>query len=84
MATAKRVEPVTTLFVRPGPQGRFEVYDGSTQLGTSENESMALWSAVGFAEEMSKSGRKLRVVRVASGVEIEEWPEPDLADALEQ
>ena len=84
MATAKKAETITTLSVRPGPQGRFEVCDGSELLGTSENELMAVWSAVGFAEDMSKSGRKVRVVRLVSGVEIEEWPEADLIEILEQ
>lgn len=53
-------------------------------LGTSQNELMAVWSAVELAQDMSKSGRKARVVRLVSGIEIEEWPEADLIEALEQ
>ena len=83
MATPKKAETVTTLSVRRGSQGRFEVSDGSKLLGTSQNELMAVWSAVGFAEDMAKSGHKIRVVRLISGVEIEEWPEPEAIKPLE-
>ena len=74
MASAKRHEGLTTLRVRADPNGRFEVCDGLLVLGTSQNELMAIWSAVGLAEQMGKSGRRSRVVRVIAGEEVEEWP----------
>jgi hypothetical protein len=51
-----------TLRVQSVPSGRFEVRHGDRLLGTSQNEMMALWSAVGAAEQMAKSGQTVRVV----------------------
>jgi hypothetical protein len=74
MSGADRPEAAITLYVRAGPHGRFEVRAGPQVLGSSQNELMAVWSAIGFAEEMTKSGRKSRVVRLVAGEEVEEWP----------
>lgn len=62
-----------TLRVRPLPDGRFEVRDGDRVLGTSQNEMMAVWSAVSAAEEMSRSVGMVRVVSIRDGVEVEEF-----------
>ena len=51
-----------TLRVQPLPSGRFEVRHGDRLLGTSQNEMMALWSAVGAAEQMAQSGQTIRVI----------------------
>jgi hypothetical protein len=76
MKAAKRPDTVTTLRIQVGENGRFEVHDGSLVLGTSQNEMMAVWGAVEIAEEMARSGCKVRVIRVVDGAEVEEWPGP--------
>ena len=74
-----------TLRVKPGRLGRFEVRDGRRLLGSSENEMLAVWTAVGAAEAMTKSGRTVRVVTHRDGEDVEEFVarplEPDLFDA---
>ncbi len=61
----------TTLRVQAVPSGRFEVRHGDRLLGTSQNEMMALWSAVGAAEQMAKSGQTVRVVLRQPGGDTE-------------
>jgi len=60
-----------TLRVQPLPSGRFEIRHGDRLLGTSQNEMMALWSAVGAAEQMAKSGQTVRVVLRQQGGDTE-------------
>ena len=60
-----------TLRVQSLPSGRFEVRHGDRLLGTSQNEMMALWSAVGAAEQMARSGQTVRVVLRQQGGETE-------------
>ena len=74
MKAAKRPITVTTFLVQAAEDGRFEVRDDLLVLGTSQNEMMAVWSAVELAENMSKSGCKARVIRRVEGDEVEEWP----------
>ncbi len=62
-----------TLRVQPMPDGRFEVRHGDRLLGTSQNEMMAVWSAVSAAEQMAKSGRTVRVVLSQQGRDTEEF-----------
>ena len=69
-ATLPATLPTTlqvTLRVQPLPSGRFEVRHGDRLLGTSQNEMMALWSAVGAAEQMARSGQTVRVVLYQQG-----------------
>ena len=73
MASAARKTALKTLRIQLGPSGRFEVRDGNRVLGTSQNEIMAIWTAVGVAEEITKSGRIVRVVVQREGVEVEEF-----------
>jgi hypothetical protein len=73
MASAGRKSAFKTLRVEQGAHGRYEVRDGKRLLGTSQNEMMAIWSAVAAAEEMTKSGRTVRVVADHDGHEIEEF-----------
>ena len=73
MASAGRKSALKTLRVQPGALGRYEVRDGQRLLGTSQNELMAIWSAVSAAEEMTRSGRTVRVVAVHDGNEVEEF-----------
>jgi hypothetical protein len=82
MASAGRKSVPKTLRIQLGECGRYEVRDGRRLLGTSENELMAIWSAVSVAEEMTKAGRTVRVVADHNGLEVEEFiarpadPEP--------
>ena len=62
MVTIDNKKAPATLRVQPVPSGRFEVRDGDRLLGTSQNEMMAVWSAVGAAEQLAKSGQTVRVV----------------------
>ena len=62
-----------TLRVQPLPSGRFEIRHGDRLLGTSQNEMMALWSAVGAAEQMAKSGQTVRVVLRQQGGDTESF-----------
>jgi hypothetical protein len=62
-----------TLLVRPLSNGRFEIRDGEQVLGTSQNEMMAVWSAVAAAEEIAKAGGTVRVVALREGKETEEF-----------
>ena len=84
MTGAGRKSALKTLRVQPGAHGRYEVRDGSRLLGTSQNELMAIWSAVSAAEAMTRLGRTVRVVADHDGFEVEEFvarpadPEPSL------
>lgn len=60
-----------TLRVQPLPSGRFEIRHGDRLLGTSQNEMMALWSAVEAAEQMARSGQTVRVVLRQQGGDTE-------------
>jgi hypothetical protein len=62
MVTIDNKKAPATLRVQSVPSGRFEVRDGDRLLGSSQNEMMAVWSAVGAAEQMAKSGQAARVV----------------------
>ena len=62
MVTIDNKKTPATLRVQSVSSGRFEVRDGDRLLGTSQNEMMAVWSAVGAAEQMAKSGQTARVV----------------------
>ena len=62
-----------TLRVQSMPGGRFEVRHGERLLGTSQNEMMAVWSAVGAAEQMAKSGQTARVLMGRDGDDSEEF-----------
>ena len=62
-----------TLLVRPLSNGRFEIREGEHLLGTSQNEMMAVWSAVAVAEEIAKAGSMVRVVALRKGTETEEF-----------
>ena len=73
MKAASKPQTVTTLGVYGIPHGLFEVRDGLLVLGTSQNEMMAVWSAVTAAELMAKSGQTVRVVRFNDDDEIEEF-----------
>ena len=73
MKAATKPQTVTTLRVYGIPHGLFEVRDGLVVLGTSQNEMMAVWSAVTAAELMAKSGQTVRVVRFQDEIEIEEF-----------
>ena len=42
-------------------------------MGTSQNEMMAVWSAVAVAEEIAKAGSLVRVVVLREGKETEEF-----------
>jgi hypothetical protein len=73
MTSADNRARVITLFVRPLSNGRFEILEGQQLLGTSQNEMMAVWSAVAAAEEIAKAGRMVRVVALREGKETEEF-----------
>lgn len=73
MGSAGKKAALKTLRVQPGEHGRFEVRDGKRLLGTSQDEIMAVWTAVTVAEEMTKSGRTVRVVTRRKGDEVEEF-----------
>ena len=73
MASADKRTPAMTLLIRPLGNGRFEIREGEHLLGTSQNEMMAVWSAVTAAELMAKSGQTVRVVRFQDEIEIEEF-----------
>ena len=62
-----------TLRVQSVPGGRVEVRHGERLLGTSQNEMMAVWSAVGAAEQMAKFGQTARVVTGREGDENVEF-----------
>jgi hypothetical protein len=62
-----------TLRITPTAGGRFEVRQGERLLGTSQNEMMALWSAVAAAEHLAKSGQTVRAVASREGQEVEEF-----------
>ena len=65
--------PSVTLRVQAVPSGRFEIRQDDRLLGTSQNEMMAVWSAVAAAEQMAKSGRTVRVVARREGRDIEQF-----------
>ena len=65
--------PTKTLKIQPGAAGRFEVCEGGRILGTSQNEMMAVWTAVALATKLAADGRGVRVVRLHEGGEIEEF-----------
>ena len=73
MKAASKPQTVTTLRVYGIPHGLFEVRDGLVVLGTSQNEMMAVWSAVAVAEEIAKAGSLVRVVVLREGKETEEF-----------
>lgn len=73
MASADNRARMMTLFVRPLNDGRFEIREGERLLGTSQNEMMAVWSAVAAAEEIAKAGGVVRVVALREGEETEEF-----------
>ncbi len=62
-----------TLRIHARADGRFQVRNGDLILGTSHNEMLAVWTAVIAADELAKSGNTVRVVRTASGRDIEEY-----------
>jgi hypothetical protein len=76
MPKRRPVQPALLLTLRVHPAGkeRFEVCsDDGKILGTSQNEMMAIWTAVFAAEEISKSGSVVRVVSERAGREVEEF-----------
>jgi hypothetical protein len=73
MASADKRTPAMTLLIRPLGNGRFEIREGEHLLGTSQNEMMAVWSAVAVAEEIAKAGSLVRVVVLREGKETEEF-----------
>jgi len=62
-----------TLRIHAQADGRFQVRDGDFVFGTSQNEMLAVWTAVMAADELAKVGHTVRVVRNARGREIEEY-----------
>jgi hypothetical protein len=66
------MHPPITLRIHPVLGGRVEILDGDRVIGTSQNEMMAVWSAVTFAEELAKSGKTVRVISFRNGKEFEE------------
>jgi hypothetical protein len=62
-----------TLRVQLVQSGRFEIRYGDRLLGTSQNEMMAVWSAVAAAEQMAKSGQTVRVIARREGRDIEQF-----------
>jgi hypothetical protein len=62
-----------TLRIHARADGRFQVRDGDFIFGTSQNEMLAVWTAVMAADELAKSGSTVRVVRNAQGRDIEEY-----------
>jgi len=77
---ANKSARVRVLSIHPLCDGRFEIRDGLEVLGSSQNEMMAVWTAVSLAEEVTMSGLHARVVRRVLGEEIEEWPNPELIE----
>ena len=73
MGSAGKKAALKTLRVQLGAHGRFEVREGKRLLGTSQNEMMAVWTAIAAAEEMTKSGGTVRVVARREGEEVEEF-----------
>ena len=73
MLTTKDSKAQATLRVQLVPSGRFEIRHGDRLLGTSQNEMMAVWSAVGAAEQMAKSGQTVRVVLGQEDGDTEEF-----------
>jgi hypothetical protein len=74
--TKTRLSETATLRVHQTISG-FEVHRGEETLGYSNNEPMAIWSAVTAAEEIASFGYTVRVINQRGGHEIEEfvaWP----------
>jgi hypothetical protein len=62
------------LRVQAGRDGAFDVCDQNGKvLGTSQNEMMAVWTAVAVAEEISKSGSEVTVIAKRRGEDIIEF-----------
>ena len=51
----------------------YEVHSGEETLGYSNNEVMAIWSAVVAAEEIATLGFTVRVINQRGGRDIEEF-----------
>ncbi len=62
-----------TLRIHAQADGRFQVRDGDFIFGTSQNEMLAVWTAVMAADELAKAGHTVRVVRNSRGREVEEY-----------
>jgi len=62
-----------TLRIHAQIDGRFQVRDCDFIFGTSQNEMLAVWTAVMAADELAKAGHMVRVVRNSRGREIEEY-----------
>jgi hypothetical protein len=62
-----------TLRIHLHADGRFQVRNGDLILGTSHSEMLAVWTAVMAADELAKLGNTVRVVRNATGRDIEEY-----------
>lgn len=70
---AKPAAPTLTLRVQRGFGGFFEILNGERVLGSSQNEMLAVWTAVHAAEEIAKSGHLVRVTVQRGGREVEEF-----------
>ena len=73
MAFGDNSNRAITLRIHLCADGRFQVRNGDLILGTSQNEMLAVWTAVMAADELAKSGNTVRVVRNAAGRDVEEY-----------
>lgn len=66
--------PEITFCIQLTVGGRYEIRQGDRSLGTCQNEMMAIWSAVSLAQDIARTGRKVRVIRIGkAGNEVEEY-----------
>jgi hypothetical protein len=71
--TDRAVRPPITLRIHRAADGRYEVRNGDSVLGTTQVEMLAAWNAVTAAEELAETGSIVRVVSTRNGIDNVEF-----------